>query len=657
MQGALSRDRSADHVPVMLDRCVELLAPALDAAGAVVVDATLGLGGHSRGAAAPLPPARLVGIDRDPRRCAARASGWPVRRRGSRLVHAVYDELPTVLADLGLRRASHGVLFDLGVSSLQLDEAGRGFAYAQDAPLDMRMDPTRGITAADVLNTYPAADLARVLREYGEERFARGSRARSSASATREPFTHQRPAGRAGPRRDPGSHRGAPAATRPSAPSRRCGSRSTASSRCWSAALPAAVDALAVGGRIAVLSYHSLEDRIVKRAFAAGATQHRAAPGCRWSCPSTRRCCGCSPAAPSRRRRRRGAGNPRAASARLRAAERIRERGMSPRSGARLPRPDASVPGRPVSRRRPALRAGSAAWPLRRAPPGGGAVPSSCVLPSLLAVGLVGLLVLNTGAPAGRRSSWHDLERETDRAARPAGGTRRRGGQAMRAPAARWRNAATALGMVPNDCTDLPPASDGPAPSRRERRGAAEHRPGRPASVGPRSTAGVASSVGPLLVGAATGGRRRAAGRKRSATAVPGRPARVQRLDHPPPRGPARSGVGPREASGARPPAPRAARRGRRARAPRRPKRAATPPYRLGRPATGAARVAAAPRASAVACSPAGWSSSRAWTPRPRRCARAADDAPRRSLSRRCAAPILDRRRRSARPICRGVRT
>ena len=118
------------------------------------------------------------------------------------------------------------MLFDLGVSSLQLDEGDRGFAYAQDAPLDMRMDPTAGVTAADVVNDLPAAELARVLRDYGEERFAApdrvGDRARARAASR---ITSTAPAGRAGPRGDAGRRPAAPAGTRPSAPSRRCGSR------------------------------------------------------------------------------------------------------------------------------------------------------------------------------------------------------------------------------------------------------------------------------------------------------------------------------------------------------------------------------------------------------------------------------------------------
>ena len=160
------------HVPVLLDRVVALLAPALDHDGAVLVDATLGLGGHSEAVLTRCTLARVVGIDRDPDALAL--AGERLAPYGDRFtaVHAVYDELPEVLATWG-STPSTAVLFDLGVSSLQLDVTDRGFAYRTDAPLDMRMDGTTGPTAADVLNTYAAGDLARVLKEYGEEKFAR----------------------------------------------------------------------------------------------------------------------------------------------------------------------------------------------------------------------------------------------------------------------------------------------------------------------------------------------------------------------------------------------------------------------------------------------------------------------------------------------------
>ena len=156
------------------------------------------------------------------------------------------------------------MLFDLGVSSLQLDATERGFSYSRDADLDMRMDPSDGPTAADVLNTYPCRELARVLREYGDERFASRIatavvRRAGAAAAT------QRRARRAALRRDARRRPGGPAATRPSGRSRRCGSRSTASWTRCAPPCPPPIDALAVGGRIVVLAYHSLEDRLVKR--------------------------------------------------------------------------------------------------------------------------------------------------------------------------------------------------------------------------------------------------------------------------------------------------------------------------------------------------------------------------------------------------------
>jgi len=316
-------DGRADiHVPVMLERCVALLAPALAAPGAVFVDATLGLGGHSEEVLRRFPGVRLVGLDRDPEalaRSGERLAGYAERIT---LVHAVYDELPRVLAGLGLERVD-GVLFDLGVSSLQLDEASRGFAYAQDAPLDMRMDQTRGVTAAEVVNTYPAADLARVLREYGEERFARRIADAVVRERTREPFTRTA-------RLAELVRAAIPAATRRTGghPAKRTFQalriEVNGELGALEQALPAAVDALAVGGRVVVLSYHSLEDRLVKRTLAAGATS--TAPA---DLPVV-----LPEHEPQLRLLTRGAevptddevaANPRAASARLRAAERIRE--------------------------------------------------------------------------------------------------------------------------------------------------------------------------------------------------------------------------------------------------------------------------------------------------------------------------------------------
>ena len=254
------------HVPVLLDRVVALLAPALDHDGAVLVDATLGLGGHTEAVLERCALARVVGIDRDTEALAL--AGERLASYGARFtgVHAVYDEIPDVLDDLGLD-AVDAVLFDLGVSSLQLDVVERGFAYREDSPLDMRMDGTAGLTAADVLNTYAAADLARVLREYGEEKFAR--KIANAVVRTREtqPFTTSArlvellydviPA----PARRTGGH---PAKRTFPALRMEVNEELAVLRR----ALPAAIDAIAVGGRVVVEAYHSLEDRLVKRAFA-----------------------------------------------------------------------------------------------------------------------------------------------------------------------------------------------------------------------------------------------------------------------------------------------------------------------------------------------------------------------------------------------------
>lgn len=257
------------HVPVLCDRVIALLAPALAQPGAVLVDATLGLGGHAAAALAGFPELRLVGMDRDQQALALSADRLAPYAERVTLVHAVYDELPTVLDDLGLRRVQ-GMLFDLGVSSMQLDEAERGFSYSQDAPLDMRMDPSTGPTAAEILNTYDAADLARVLRVYGEERFASRIAARVVVERKVAPFTTSArlvdlvrdcipaPARRTG---------GNPAKRTFQALRIEVNGELDVLRR----AVPAALSRLAVGGRIVVMSYQSLEDRIVKQAFAAGA--------------------------------------------------------------------------------------------------------------------------------------------------------------------------------------------------------------------------------------------------------------------------------------------------------------------------------------------------------------------------------------------------
>ena len=327
------------HTPVLRDRVVELLAPALQQSGAVMVDATLGMGGHSESILEQCPHASVVGIDRDPEALSLAADR--LSRFGDRFtpVHAVYDELPQVLTNLGLSPSPRptgpsrpsdikghpsvsAVLFDLGVSSLQLDEEERGFAYRHDAPLDMRMDQGVGITAAHVLNTYDQADLERVLREYGEERFAKRVATAIVRERARQPFISSA-------RLVELLRSAIPAASQKSGghPAKRTFQalrmEVNGELEALKAALPAAVDALAVRGRIAVLSYHSLEDRLAKQVLAAGARSGTPV-GLPVELPEL---------APYLRLLTRGAEepdaaeintNPRAASARLRVAERTR---------------------------------------------------------------------------------------------------------------------------------------------------------------------------------------------------------------------------------------------------------------------------------------------------------------------------------------------
>ncbi|MEU5386941.1 MULTISPECIES: 16S rRNA (cytosine(1402)-N(4))-methyltransferase RsmH [Kitasatospora] len=264
------------HVPVMLERCLDALAPAISAPGSVVVDATLGLGGHSEALLTRFPDVRLIAVDRDPQALELSAKRLAPFGDRATLVHAVYDEIPRVLDELDVPEV-HGVLFDLGVSSMQLDEADRGFAYAQDAPLDMRMDQTRGISAAEVLNTYSHGDLARILKVYGEERFAGKIASAVLREREREPFSTSA-------RLVELVRNAIPAATRRTGgnPAKRTFQalriEVNGELEVLDRAIPGALDALAVGGRIVVMSYQSLEDRLVKQYLQAGATS-TAPPG------------------------------------------------------------------------------------------------------------------------------------------------------------------------------------------------------------------------------------------------------------------------------------------------------------------------------------------------------------------------------------------
>ncbi len=320
------------HVPVLLDRCVELLTPALtrrspDGSGAVLVDATLGAGGHAERFLTALPGLRLIGLDRDPN--ALWIAGERLAPFADRVVltRARFDGIEGVLdeSNYWASESGHpeidGILFDLGVSSMQLDRAERGFSYAADAPLDMRMDPDAELTAAEVVNTYDEKSLARILREFGEERFASRIASRIVRRRASRPFART------------GEivellYEAIPA------PARRTGGHPA--KRTFQAlriavngeldvlrtALPAAMEALGRGGRIAVMSYQSLEDRIVKNVFAA-ATASRTPPGLPVELP------GHEPEFVSLTRGAERAGtaeielNPRSASVRLRALEKV----------------------------------------------------------------------------------------------------------------------------------------------------------------------------------------------------------------------------------------------------------------------------------------------------------------------------------------------
>jgi 16S rRNA (cytosine1402-N4)-methyltransferase len=338
--GVVMGELRGTHVPVLLERCLELLAPALALPGAVHVDFTLGLGGHAEAVLERHPDVVLIGLDRDTE--ALTHSRHRLARFGDRVhfVHAVYDELPDVLAGLG-RPAFHSGLFDLGVSSLQLDEPDRGFAYSQDAPLDMRMDQSRGITAEEVVNGYEPGELVRILRVYGEEKFAPRvvsaivrERAKARIISTAHLAELVKDAIPAAGRRTGGN------------PAKRTFQalriEVNAELAAVESAVPAALDLLAPKGRLVVMSYQSLEDRIVKRAFAARArsTGPIELPV---ELPGT---------GPSMRLLTRGselpseaevAENPRAASVRLRAVERIDQQDQA--SGAARERPRMSTHG------------------------------------------------------------------------------------------------------------------------------------------------------------------------------------------------------------------------------------------------------------------------------------------------------------------------
>lgn len=315
------RDPSELHVPVLLDRCLELLAPVAERPGAVIVDATLGMGGHTAAMLAAHPGLTVIGLDRDTE--ALELAGQRLASFGDRAVrvHSVYDEIASAVRSAGFSRID-GVLFDLGVSSLQLDEADRGFAYAQDAPLDMRMDQSSGETAAEVLASASEGRLRAIFERYGEEPLA-GRYARAIIAARAEA-----PIERSGRLVDV-LQAATPAAVRDQRhPAKRVFQalriEVNRELSVLERAIPAALDLLNLGGRAVVMSYQSLEDRLVKRVLTAR-SKSTSPPGLPMELPEH---------SPEFRLLTRGAEladdgerarNPRAIPVRLRAAERLRE--------------------------------------------------------------------------------------------------------------------------------------------------------------------------------------------------------------------------------------------------------------------------------------------------------------------------------------------
>ena len=308
------------HRPVLLDECIEALAIRPDG---VYLDGTLGRAGHSREIVKRLTTGRLICVDRDQAAldaAEARLAGWMDKVT---LVHSNFDRVADILDELGLRGAD-GMLFDLGVSSPQLDDASRGFSYMADAPLDMRMDRSEGLTAADVVNTWPQEELRRILQQYGEERYA------PSIAAAIVRRRQERPIATTGELVE---------VIKSGMPAKALKEKQHPAKRSFQAIriavndelasvdrmLQGAVPRLNRGGRLAVITFHSLEDRIVKNALA------QFARGC--ICPPDFPVCVCgrtpdvklTPKKPILPSEREIEENPRARSAKLRVAEKLKD--------------------------------------------------------------------------------------------------------------------------------------------------------------------------------------------------------------------------------------------------------------------------------------------------------------------------------------------
>ena len=262
---------NAHHVSVMRDECINLLSPAIVAhAKPVVIDATLGLGGHTEALLEKFPHLVVIGIDRDEQ--ALELASARLSQFGARFIshHGVFDAIADVAQKHGFSHVQ-GILFDLGVSSLQLDTAERGFSYAHDAALDMRMDKSQGKSAADIVNSYAPGELVRILRTYGEEKFATRivesivkEREKAPLNSTSHLATLVKNAIPAATRRTGGN----PAKRTFQALRIETNDELGAITR----AIPQALDLLDVHARLVVMSFQSLEDRIVKNFFQEATT-------------------------------------------------------------------------------------------------------------------------------------------------------------------------------------------------------------------------------------------------------------------------------------------------------------------------------------------------------------------------------------------------
>ena len=260
-----------EHISVMRDTCIDLLTPAINKSeNPVVVDATLGLGGHSEALLESNSNLVLIGIDRDLDAIVKAKNRLAKFENRVKLNHAIFDEITDVVNSFGFEQVD-GILFDLGVSSMQLDQSDRGFSYSQDAPLDMRMDRSTGITASEIVNTYAPGELVRILRTYGEEKFATRivenivkERAKAPLNSTAQLATLVKESIPAATRRTGGN----PAKRTFQALRIETNDELGAVNR----AIPQALELLKVGGRLVVMSFQSLEDRIVKEIFTQATT-------------------------------------------------------------------------------------------------------------------------------------------------------------------------------------------------------------------------------------------------------------------------------------------------------------------------------------------------------------------------------------------------